>query len=167
VSRIRRGALGLVAVILTALAAGGCSSPPRCPPGASCPAIAPKLTLTPTIDGKSAAVRKDGHVPSYRVRPGQDLVMHIAVTVPKNVRVTALWLGISQGTWGNGPEGPIGMSPILAHYRQPLAAGSHTFGLRWRVPQRRSGASLYLIFAWSSHQPPASVSGPVAHLILN
>ena len=57
-------------------------------------------------------------MPSYRVRPGEDLVMRIAVTVPKHVRVTALWLGVSQGTWGNGPKGPIGMSPVLAKLRQ-------------------------------------------------
>ena len=123
--------------------------------------------FTPTINGKYAALRKDGHVPSYRVRPGKYLVIRVAVTVPKHVKVTALWFGISQGTWGNGPNGPIGMNPILAHYRQPLSAGSHTFGLRWRVPHRRSGAGLYLVFAWSSHQPPASVSGPVAQLLLN
>ena len=50
------------------------------------------------------------------------------------------------------------MNPILAHYRQPLSAGSHTFGLRWRVPHRRSGAGLYLVFAWSSHQPPTRIT---------
>jgi hypothetical protein len=124
------------------------------------------VTFTPAINGKSAAPREDGHVPSYRVRPGEYLAMRVTVTVPKHVRVTALWLGISNGTWGNGPTGPIGMNPVLAHYRQPLSAGSHTFGWRWRIPQRRSGASLYLIFAWSSQQLPASVSGPVAQLLL-
>jgi hypothetical protein len=76
-------------------------------------------------------------------------------------------VGISRGTWGSGPEGPTGMNPVLAGYRQPLSAGSHTFGLRWRIPQRRFGASLYLILTWSSQQPPASVSGPVAQLLLN
>ena len=47
----------------------------------------------------SFAPRKDGHVPSYRVRPGEHLVMRIAVTVPKHVKITALWFGISAGTW--------------------------------------------------------------------
>ena len=93
--------------------------------------------------------------------------MRVAVTVPKHVKITALWFGISTGTWGSGPDdNPAGMNPILAHYRQVLSAGSHMFGLRWRVPRRRSGASLYLIYAWSSHQPPASVSGPIATLAL-
>lgn len=150
------------------LAAGGCSSSPRCPPGASCPPLPlPRVTFTPAINGKPAVPRQDGHVPSYRVRPGEYLVMSVAVTVPEHVRVTVLWLGISNGTWGNGPEGPVGMNPILAHYRQPLSAGSHALGLRWRIPQLHSGASLYLTFAWSSQQPPASVSGPVAQLIVN
>ena len=95
-------------------------------------------------------------------------MVRVAVTVPKRVRVTALWFGISTGTWGNGPKGrPVGMDPILAYYRQPLSTGSHTFGLRWHVPKRRSSASLYLIYAWSSHHPPASVAGPIAQLILN
>jgi hypothetical protein len=123
------------------------------------------VTFTASINGKPAAARQDGHVPSYRVLPGEYLVMRVVVTVPKHVRVTALWLGISNGTWGNGPNGPVGMSPILVHYRRPLPAGSHTFGLRWRVPPRHSSGSLYLTYAWASHQPPASVSGPVAQLI--
>jgi hypothetical protein len=93
--------------------------------------------------------------------------MRVAVIVPKHITITALWLGISHGTWGSGPKGPIGMNPILTHYRQPLSAGSHTFGLRWRIPLRRSDASLYLTFTWSSHRPPASISGAVVQLKLN
>ncbi len=157
----------VAALVAGVLAAGGCSSSPRCPPGASCPAIAPRVTFIPTINGEFFALRKDGHVPSYRVRPGEYLVMRVAVTVPKHVKITALWFGISTGTWGSGPSGnPVGMSPILAHYRQPLSLGSHTFGLRWRIPHRHSAASLYLIYAWSSNQPPASVGGPIAMLAL-
>jgi len=92
------------------------------------------VAFTPAINGVSFAPRKDGHVHSYWVRPGEHLVMRVAVTVPTHVTITALWFGISTGTWGNGPGGPIGMNPILAHYRQVLSAGSHTFGLHWRVP---------------------------------
>jgi hypothetical protein len=90
--------------------------------------------------------------------------MSVAATVPKDVKVTALWFGISTGTWGSGPEGPTGMHPILARYRRPLPAGSHTFGLRWRIPRHHSSASLYLTFAWNSTRPRASVEGPVAVL---
>lgn len=106
-------------------------------------------------------------MPTYRVRPGEHLLMRVAVTVPAHVRVTALWLGIDAGALGMGPEDrPVGMHPILAHSRQPLSAGVHTFGLRWRVPRHLppSGLNLYLSSAWSSHQPPASVSGAIAVL---
>jgi hypothetical protein len=34
----------------------------------ACLAVAPRVTFTPTINGKPAVLRKDGHVPSYRVR---------------------------------------------------------------------------------------------------
>lgn len=167
VSRIWRGVLSVSFALLAAAAGCSPSLSARCPPGASCPAIAPRVTFTPAINGKTAVLRKDGHVPRYRVRSGEPLMMRVTVTVPKHVRVTALWFGISTGTWGNGPNGrPVGMNPILAHYHQPLSAGSHTFGLRWSIPKHRSAASAYLIYAWSSSQPPASVAGPIASLML-
>lgn len=122
----------------------------------------------PIVNGTPAVLRKDGHVPSYRVRSGEYLVMRVAVVVPKHVRIKALWFGVSTGTWGTGPKGrPTGVNPILARYAQPLPAGAHTFGLRWRIPRFHAGASLLLTFAWSSYQPPASVSGPFAHLTVN
>lgn len=164
VSRIWRGALGISIALLTVVA---CSAPPRCPAGASCPAAVPRVTFIPAINGVSFAPDAVGHVPSYRVRPREHLIMRVAVTVPKNVTITALWFGISTGTWGSGPNGgPVGMNPVLAHYTLPLSAGSHTFGLRWRIPHRRPGTSLYLTYAWSARQPPASVEGPVATLAL-
>ena len=125
------------------------------------------MTFIPAINGVSFKPRTDGHVPSYRVRPREHLIIRVAVTVPRHVLITALWFGISTGTWGSGPKGnPVGMNPILAHYTQPLSAGSHTFGLHWRIPHRRHGASLYLIYAWSAQQPPARVEGPLATLVL-
>ena len=51
------------------LAAGDCASDPRCPPSASCPAIVPRVAFIPTINCVSFAPRKNGHVPSYRIRP--------------------------------------------------------------------------------------------------
>jgi len=100
------------------------------------------VTFIAAINGKSAPPRKDGHLPSYRVSAGRYLVMRVTVTVPRHVKVTALWLGISTGTWGNGPRGrPVGMSPVLAHYHQPLSTGSHTFALRWQITKHRSGTS--------------------------
>jgi hypothetical protein len=153
------------------LAAGGCSSSPRCPPGASCPPPSlPRVTFIPTIDGKSAVPRKDGHVPRYRVRSGEYLVMRVAVTVPRHTTVTALSLGISTESYGGSPQHPIGVHLILAHSRQPLAAGLHTFRLRWRIPKdqlvNQPGASLLLVSVWSTNQPPASVAQPIAALAL-
>jgi hypothetical protein len=56
---------------------------------------------------------------------------------------------------------------ILADYRQPLSAGPLTSGLRWRIPERRSGTSFYLVRAWSSYHPPGNVDKFVAQLTLN
>jgi len=154
------------ALVAGALAAGGCSSPPRCPPGASCPPSAPEVAFTPTINGVTFPPRKDGHVPRFRVRPGEHLVMRVTVTVPRHVTITALWFGISAGSWGDGPNGPTGMNPVLAHYSLPLSTGSHAFGLRWRFPRGHAGTSLYLTFGWSSHHPDASAEGPIASLAL-
>jgi hypothetical protein len=158
----------MVALLAGVLAAAGCSSPSRCPPGASCPPPQlPRVTFTPTVNGKVAARREDGHVPSYRIRPGEYLAMTVAVTVPRHLMVTELWFGISTGILGGGPNGTGSMHPILAHYRQPLSAGTYMLGLRWRVPKRRSGTRLDLVTSWSSRHPPANVGQFVAQLILN
>jgi hypothetical protein len=97
------------------------------------------------------------------------LLITVAVTIPGHLRLTALWLGISTGTLGTGTGGhpPAGMKPILAYSRQPLSAGVHKFGLRWRVPEGQPGDSLYLVSAWSSHQPPVSLAGAIAALVVN
>jgi len=173
-SAARAGALrplawraGLAVVLATGvLVAGGCSPPLRCPPGAQCPAAVPRVTFTLAVTGQAAASRRNSQLPGYRVHPGEYLMMRIRVTVPLHVTVTGLWLGLSAGRWGDGRNGPAGMNRILAHYTQPLPAGSHTFGLRWRTASRRAlAAARYLTYTWSSHQPPASVSGPVAQLV--
>ena len=124
------------------------------------------MAFIPTINGVSFAPRTDGHVPRFRVRPGEHLVMHVAVTVPRHVTITALWFGISTGSWGGSPNGPTGMNPVLAHYSLPLPAGSYTFSLYWRIPHRHAGTSLYLTYAWSTRQPDADAEGPIATLAL-
>jgi hypothetical protein len=68
----------VAALVAGVLAAGGCSSSPRCPPGASCPAVAPRVIFTPTINGKTAVLRKNGHIHSHRVRPGENLVIQLS-----------------------------------------------------------------------------------------
>lgn len=156
----------VIALAVGILAAGGCGASPRCPPGASCPASGPRVAFLPAVNGVTFAPRKDGHIPRFRVSPGEHLVIRVVVTVPRHVTLTALWFGISAGAWGSGPDGPTGMNPVLAHYALPLSAGSHTFGLTWRVPRRRGSDSVILTYAWSSHQPDASVAGPIATLAL-
>lgn len=126
----------------------------------------PRVIFTPTVNGQSAVLPGNGSPPRYHVRPGERLVVKVVVTVPRHLTVTALWFGISTGILGGGPNGTGSMHPVLAHYRQPLSAGSHTFGLRWRVPKRRSRATLYLTTAWSGH-PPGNVEQFVAQLMLN
>ncbi len=136
----------------------------RCPPNFPCPPPPqPRLTYVVTINGRSASFPGHPPLPSYHVRPGEHLVIRVAVTVPEHLRLTALWLRISTATWGNGPGSrPTGMKP-----GQPLSAGVHTFGLRWRVPGSQSRGSLYLVSGWSSHQPPASTAGAIAVLAVH
>jgi hypothetical protein len=168
----RRAALACV-VLAGALAVIGCSPSSRCPPGAFCcppgafcPAPQPpRLAYVLTINGQSAAFAENSPLVSYPVRPGEQLLITVAVSVPRHLSLRALWLGISTGTWGNGPGGrPTGMKPILAHSRRPLAPGVHTFALRWRIPQGQSADRLYLVSAWTSHRPPVSVAGAIAVL---
>ncbi len=113
---------GLVAAILAgALAVVGCSTSSACTAGASCaPPPVPRLTYVLTINGQSVSFPKNGTTPIYHVRLGEHLLITVAVIVPRHLTTTALWLGISTDTWGNGPKGrPIGMHPILSHTRHP------------------------------------------------
>jgi hypothetical protein len=163
-------AVALACVVLAgALAAAGCSGSLRCPSGASCPApSAPILMYQMAINGQAASYAGEGTQPHYHIRPGERLQMTVVVTLPGHLKITTLWLGISTGTWGNGPGGrPIGMKPILARSSRLLTAGAHTFRLRWRVPSSQSGGPLYLVWAWSSHRPPVHIAGAVAVLALH
>jgi hypothetical protein len=167
------GVMGVVRASLVAaalagvLAAGGCSPAPRCPAGASCPAAAPfKVTFTVTANGRPASPSRN--LPRLNVRAGRLVVINVVVSVPGRARVSALWLGISTGTAGGGPNGPTGVDPVLVHSRQMLTAGRHSFRLRWRTPAKaRPGSRLYLAAAWASRQPPPfSEERLVAHVEL-
>jgi hypothetical protein len=121
--------------------------------------------------------------PSFTVTPGEHLRINVDVTVPAHFTsawirlhprwsarrvpvVTALWLGISKGTWGNGPKGPIGISPILAHARKPLGPGVHRFRLRWTVPAGlRPGTSRLLVAPWNVWQ--GNLGQPIAGLTVH
>jgi len=156
------------AVLAGVLAAGGCSPAPRCPAGASCPATAPfRVTFTVTLNGRPASPSRN--LPRLDVRAGQLVVINVVMGVPGRARVSALWLGISTGTVGVGPNGPTGVDPVLVHSGRMLTAGRHSFRLRWRTPARaRPGSRLYLAAAWASRQPPVfSEAQLIAHLVLD
>lgn len=158
---------GLVAAVLTGvLGAGGCSPSPRCPAGASCPLAAPfRVTFTVTVNGRPSS--PSGNLPRLSVRTDRLVVINVVVIVPGRARVSALWLGISTGTVGLGPDGPTGVDPVLVHSRQVLTAGRHSFRLRWRTPAKaRPGSRLYLAAAWASRQPPSfRTEQLIAHLV--
>ena len=158
----------VAAVLAGVVAAGGCSSAPRCPAGASCPAAVPfRVTFTVAVNGRPAAPSRN--LPRLKVRAGRLVVITVAASVPGRARISALWLGISTGTVGGGPDGPTGVAPVLVHSRQMLTAGRHSFRLRWRAPaQIRPGSRLYLAAAWASRQPPGfSEEQLIAHLVLD
>lgn len=157
----------LAAAVLTGvLAAGGCSSSPLCPAGASCPAAVPfRVTFIVTVNGRVPSPSRN--LPRFSVRPAQLLAINVVVTVPGRARVSALWLGISAGgPLGSGPKGPTGVHPVLLHSSQVVTAGRHSFRLRWRTPAKvRPGTRLYLAAAWASRQPPTfDTAGLLAHL---
>jgi hypothetical protein len=160
---------GLVAAVLAGvLAAGGCSSSPRCPADASCPSAAPfRVTFTVSVNGRHPSPSRN--LPHLNVRAGRLVVINVVMGVPGRARVSALWLGISTGTVGAGPKGPTGVDPVLVHSRQMLTAGRHSFRLRWRIPAKaRPGSGLYLAAAWASRQPPAfRTEQLIAHLVLD
>ena len=159
----------LVATVLAGvLAAGGCSSSPGCSAGTLCPSVAPfRVTFIVTANGRAASPSRNG--PRLNVRAGRVAVINVVVSVPRRARVSALWLGISTGSVGGGPNGPSGVDPVLVHSRQVLTAGRHSFRLRWRAPaQARPGSRLYLAAAWASRQPPVfSEDQLIAHFVLD
>src|SRR5260370_29436554 len=162
------GASWLPALLPEPVGPAGGPSPPACAAAAdSCMSPSPpRVTFATSINGGPASLAKDLTLPSYPVHPGEHLLVSVVVTVPRHVTVTALWLGICHDSWGLGPgHRPTGMNPILPHARQPLLAGAHTFGLRFRFPDGRAGASRYLCTAWLSH--PSDVARAIAVLTLH
>jgi hypothetical protein len=153
------------AILAGIIAAGGCSSSPSCGNMACPPAVAARLGYAITVNGRSASLHWHGQPPGFPARPGQRLHITVAVTVLGHTTVTALSLGISAHSYGGSPQHPIGVQPILAHSRQPLAPGLHTFGLHWRIPNDQPGTSLLLASVWSTDQ--ADIAQAIATLTLN
>ncbi len=126
----------------------------------------PRVAFTPLINGRSGSHATDGGPPGFRVSAGERLLIRVAVTVPRQLTVTALSFGISAGTLSGAQDGTGGMHPVLVRYREPLSTGKHWFRLRWQVPGSHPGAPLYLVAAWSSRHPPGNVEQFVAQFTL-
>lgn len=98
--------------------------------------------------------------PGFAVTPGEHLSIRLLVTIPARARVTDLWLGISDGTFGSSRTGPVGQRPILAHVRSGLAPGQHTFRIAWTVPDETlPGTDLWLAASWTGRLPLAGSAG--------
>jgi hypothetical protein len=156
------GAVLAVAAVAVAVPIGLNSGQTAHPP----PPLPFRLSLTMAVNGQSRHETwpHDASRPISRfvIAPGRHLSITVDVNVPAHARVNGLWLGINKGSLGylRGHR-PIGMHPILAHSRQTLTAGSHTFRMRWTAPAGlRRG--LYLAVAWSTGD--MDVSGTIAEL---
>lgn len=143
-------AVAAVAVAVPVALSGG-GSPVRGHPAVL--PFRPSVTVTVTDVSRQHTVRPAAHVPQplFAVSPGERLVIHVEMTVPRHATVTALWLGITGNLWGSGPGGrPVGMHPVLAHTRHPLRAGEHQFRFDWTVPAwMRAGNTRWLTMAWA------------------
>jgi hypothetical protein len=139
------------------LAGGGkkATTPGRAP-------IPPSYVLT--LNGRLQIRPWQGPAPTYHVRNGEHLDITVEIRVPRQLTISHLWLGISTGTLGASPNGPVGMHPILASSHRSLSPGSHTFTLHWRMPRHRSAAKLYLVSAWTTRKPSSSTAEAIAVL---
>jgi hypothetical protein len=160
---------GLAAVVALAvsipLATGGNKPGPMEVP----PSSAPSVHFVVSVNGHHGYHR--GH--TFVVRPGELVTIDVEVTVPRHATVTALWLGISTGTYGvTHPRGtygnvdlrPIGIRQMLEHARQALRAGRHTFTLKWTAPVRQT-AQVPLAGDWAFTTQGPPYQGTVAELI--
>ncbi len=173
VTRVLRAGL-VTAVLLGVVAVTACSASARLPyhaahphaPDLLPPPADPVLTYALTANERVAAHVSNGNYAFFRVRPCQHLLIKVVLTVPAETKVTTLWLGITAGRRGYASNHPAGLRPILAHARQALTTGRHTYLLHWHVPDLKPGTSLLLISAWSSPHPAQQVEEPIAKLTL-
>jgi hypothetical protein len=120
-----------------------------------------------------------GNRPSRGLVAGERLTINVHMTVPRDTRVTVLWLGISQGIIaGPGRDGtrPLGMRPVLAHLRETFSPGRrYALTLRWTVPAGGLAASATLEASWLGTAPDipggrpggASVGQPIGPLVIS
>lgn len=133
---------------------------------------APPWPWTVTVNGHARGalgtpINQSADVPLFDVAPGEKLTIAVTVTVPAHSTMTKLFLGITGDSAGVGPRGPIGMKPVLATASW-LAAGRHSFTLRWTVPRAAAPGGYYLAFAayWprGTKDEPQAEEAPMVHL---
>jgi hypothetical protein len=123
--------------------------------------------------------RAYGPAHTFTVRPATTVSIDVELTVPANVTIAALWLGIStgtygftrqKGTYGNVGVRPIGIAQLLGRTRTELTAGRHTVAFRWKPPGGRS-REVPLAADWSFTMtgPPyeGTVSEPIAQFAIS
>jgi hypothetical protein len=156
----------LLAVAAMAVAVPVALSSPGVPPATVAPKPVFRLAFTVALNGQSRIFPENGPAPSFTVAPGEQLRIHVGVLVPDHAKVTTLWLGIDKDMVPPGRNGqrPLGMHPVLAHSRQPLTHGLHTFRLTLTVPAQLHRGT-FLVAAWTTKREDASVAQPVAELV--
>jgi hypothetical protein len=136
-------------------------------PAADHPAGPVELSYVVTVNGQTQLIPGRTQ-PRYVITPGENLTMTVDVTIPPHIRLTGLWLGITNGVLTPRPTGPADMSPILAaRTGAPLGPGRHRFGMHWVVPTAlRAGTDrqLSVEWAWSNQAGPAAAERIVAEL---
>src|SRR5258706_11555461 len=171
IGRIRRRRakiISLFSVSLLATATIAIAVPIGLAGGGNRVATAPPSQILPsyvlTINGRLQIRPQQGPAPSYHVRDGEHLDITVEIRVPRQLRISHLWLGISRDTLGVGPNGPVCMHPILASPHRSLSPGSHTFTLHCPMPRHKSAAKLYLVSAWTTHKPQGGIAETIAVL---
>lgn len=152
---------GLALALALGLVGPGTGSRPASPPPAPV-----WLPIKISVHGQVRLVPRLGILPRFVIAPGEHVQINVDVTVPKNVRVEALWLGIVKAERSSlGPAGPIGWTSVLVRISEPMTPGSHTFNLRWVAPGGlRPGRTLHLIAFWvTGHSQAAPI---IANLIV-
>jgi hypothetical protein len=92
----------------------------------------PPPAWTVTVNGRTARMGSAAE-PQFHVARGEHVTIVVTVTVPAHDQMTKLFLGITGGTAGIGPRGPIGMGTVLATAER-LGPGRHAFTVHWTVP---------------------------------
>jgi hypothetical protein len=126
----------------------------------------PGFSYQVTVDGQSgSSVFPDSpSVPSFTVKPGQDLTVTLDVTVPPVKGVTDLSVGlIGAPSAAGGPGGPGIQAPSNDIVQpQPLSPGTHEFVLSWPGSASELTPGTVWTLFMSAGTPDSGYGGPIA-----